>query len=196
MMDAFSRIAEWVQYIGYALLFLSVAPLFPFLYVVLRWRAEGRREPGAGTYGALLYFCTVSSLLALAGAANLTYGALSTTPVDERLNRLSWGMLAGSLAFLALNGGLLLRLKARAAPPDARRVFLGFFTVLAGLVAFAALVMFCVTAFERVEPARADLHADDLKLYASWAAYFTATYLLAMARLSKAMTACAGSPSS
>ena len=59
-MDAFSRIAEWVQFIGYALLFLSVAPLFPFLYVVLRWRSGTGREPGTGTYGALLYFCTVS----------------------------------------------------------------------------------------------------------------------------------------
>lgn len=187
MTDAFSRIAEWVQVIGYALLFLSVAPLFPFLYLVLRWRAGAVREPGTGTYGALLYFCTTSFLIALAGAANLTYGAFSTTPVNEELNRLSWGMLAGSLLFLALNGGLLLRFRTGHEFPEARRVFLGFLTILSGLVGFAALVMLCVTAFETVEPGRAELHADDLKLYGSWAAYFVVTYVLAMLRLAKGM---------
>jgi hypothetical protein len=166
---------------------MSVAPLFPFLYLVLRWRAGTGREPGNGTYGAVLYFCTVSFLLALAGAANLTYGVLSTTPVNEKLNRLSWGMLAGSLLFLALNIRLGFRLRTGHGFPEARRVFLGFLTVLSGLVGFAALVMLCVTAFEDVDPQRVELHADELKLYGSWAAYFVVTYVLAMLRLAKGM---------
>lgn len=191
MPDLFGAIADWLQFIGYAMLFVSVAPLFPFLYVVLRWRAEGRREPGIGTYGALLYFCTVSFLLALAGAANLTYGAISTTPIEEYLNRLSWGTLAGSLLFLALNGGLVLWLRTGFEFPEARRVFLGFLTIMSGLVGFSALLMLCITAFEEIDPVRenaADVHFDKLKLYSAWTAYFVLTYLFAMLRMTKAMS--------
>ena len=93
-----------LRLLGYALLFLLVAPLFPFLYVVLAWRSDARgRAEGMGTFASLLYFRTASALLALAGAANLTYGWFSTTPQTPMLTRLSWGMLVGSAAFLVLH---------------------------------------------------------------------------------------------
>lgn len=179
----------WAQVVGYLLLALTVAPLFPFLYVVLRWRAEGRREPGIGTYGALLYFCTLSFLLFLCGAANLTYGAISVTPIQEELRRMSWGLLFGSLVFLVVNGSLVLRLKMGLEYPEARRIFAGFLTVLTGLVAFAAVIMLFVTLFKRVPPGREQAaveRTDEIRLYGVWTGYFLLTYSFTALRMSRA----------
>ncbi len=177
---------ETKKLLGFALLFLLVAPLFPFIYVVARWRSGGEHEPGAGTFAALLYFATAGLLLALAGAANLTYGWVSTTPRNEEMTRLSWGMFAGSLAFLVLNAGLLVRFGLHPELRTARRVFAGFLMVMAGLVAFTALVLFCVTLFlEPKDAPQVTLRTDDLKLYASWTAYYLAAYLLSTWWLSR-----------
>jgi len=171
-----------VRILGFVTLFLLVAPLFPFIYVVLRWRTEGRDEPGLGTHAALLYFRNAGILLALAGAANLTYGWLSTTPIDEAMTRISWGMLCGSVLFLAVNVGLL-RLHGHGSAP-ARRVFLGFFMIMAGLVAFTAIVLLFVTLFQKAPTTdSAALRADQLKLYGSWTAYYLGAYLVAVLRL-------------
>jgi hypothetical protein len=175
-----------VRLLGFVLLFLLVAPLFPFVYVVVRWRSAGAHEPGAGTFAALLYFRAAGILLALAGAANLTYGLVSTTPATEALTRLSWGMFTGSLAFLGLNVLLLLRFGPHPELRTARRVFGGFLMVMAGLVAFTALVMFCITLFREAATApKAEIRADELKLYGSWAAYYLLTYLAATWLLSR-----------
>lgn len=171
--------------LGFVLLFLVVAPLFPFIYVVARWRSGGAHEPGAGTFAALLYFRTAGCLLALAGAANLTYGWFSTTPQTEELTRLSWGMFTGSLAFLALNVLLLRRFGAHPELATARRVFTGFLMVMAGLVAFTTLVILCITLFQKTKSdPEAVQRGDDLKLYASWTVYYLAAYLGATWRLS------------
>ena len=98
-----------VRWLSFVVLFLLVTPLFPFIYVVLRWRSDGEHETGAGTYAGLLYFATVGLLLGLAGAANLTYGWMSTTEIVEEQIRLSWGMFVGSTLFLGLNLALLRR---------------------------------------------------------------------------------------
>jgi len=178
-----------VQLLGFVLLFLLVAPLFPFIYVVLRWRSAGAHEPGAGTYAALLYFRTAALLLALAGAANLTYGWISTTPVDEAWTRLSWGLFTGSLAFLALNVGLLRRFGPHPELATARRVFTGFLMVMAGLVAFTAVVMFAVTLFKKAETdAKSALRADELKQYGAWAVYYLAAYLASTWLLTRAVS--------
>lgn len=172
--------------IGFVLLFLLVAPLFPFIYVVARWRSQGAHEPGAGTFAALLYFRTAGVLLALAGAANLTYGFFSTTPQNEELTRMSWGMLTGSVAFLALNLVLLRRFGPHPELATARRVFLGFLMVMAGLVVFTALVILCAKLFQKKgSDAQAALRADDLKLYGAWTAYYLAAYLSATWWLSR-----------
>ncbi len=171
--------ADTQKLIGFVLLFLLVAPLFPFIYVVARWRSQGAHEPGAGTFAALLYFRTAGILLALAGAANLTYGWFSTTPQTEELTRLSWGMLTGSVAFLVLNLLLLRRFGPHPELATARRVFAGFLMVMAGLVAFTTLVIFCITLFQKTKSdPQVAVRADDLKLYGAWTAYYLAAYLL------------------
>lgn len=170
--------ADTQKLLGFVLLFLLVAPLFPFIYLVARWRSGGAHEPGAGTFAALLYFATAGLLLALAGAANLTYGWFSTTPANELMTRLSWGMLVGSGAFLGLNAALLARAGRHPELLTAWRIFVGFLMVMAGLVAFTALVLLCVTLFQTAKNAKeAEIRTDDLKLYGSWTGYYLAAYL-------------------
>ena len=172
------------RWLGYVVLGGLVMPLFPFTYVVLRWRDENAR----GTYAAVLYFLTASVLLALAGASNLTYGWISSTPIDIALHRLSWGMFIGSLVFFAINAFLLTRLGAQPDQRDARRVFGGFLMLMAGLVAFAVLVMFFITAFEQVDEDNASAvlrKSENLKLYGAWTFYYLLTYLSSVALLRK-----------
>jgi len=173
---------SFVRGVTYVSLFLLVAPLFPFVYLVLRWRAGEQRDiRGLGTYGALLYFRTVALLLAVAGAANLTYGMVSTTPVDEALTRLSWGLFTGSLVFLAINLGLGRLVELGDAAGDARRMFGGFLMVLAGLVAGFVLVLFFITVFEKVDHSAkeaVEMHADTMKLYGCWVAYYLGVYIV------------------
>jgi hypothetical protein len=167
-----------VRWLGFVVLFLLVAPLFPFIYVVLRWRSDGEHEPGAGTYAALLYFATAGLLLGLAGAANLTYGWMSTTAIIEERIRLSWGMFVGSALFLALNLALLRRHGPRPQLRDARRVFGGFLMVMAGLVTFTVVVLFFIAVFRETSNEReAAERADDLKAYGAWAGFYLVTYL-------------------
>jgi hypothetical protein len=172
---------DQIRILGYLVLFLLVAPLFPFIYLVLRWRVDGSREPGVGLYGALLYFRTVALLLLLAGSANLAYGWISKTEIQPRLNRLSWGTFTGSLAFLAIQVALL---KLHGPRPDldaVRRVFAGFLMILCGLIAFTALVLFCITLFEEVEPSSTEVarRIDDLKIYGAWTLFYLAAYVVA-----------------
>ena len=175
-----------LRLLGFVLLFLLVAPLFPFVYIVLRWRSHGAHEPGSGTYAALLYFCTAGLLLALAGAANLTYGLASTTPATEELTRLSWGMLVGSMAFLIVNAALLFLFGSPQALVTARRVFVGFFMVTAGLVTFTVLVLFCITLFHKATTEmQIATRSDELKLYGIWTVYYLASYLAAVLVLSR-----------
>ena len=170
---------DFFRLAGYVVLFLLVAPLFPFIYVVLRWRTGDGREPGMGTYSGLLYFRSAGILLALAGAANLTYGWISTTKIDEEMTRLSWGMLVGSALFLAINLGLLRLWGSHPGLATARRVFNGFVMIMAGLVAFTMLVSFCVWMFAAAENEKPEgLRAEQLKVYGSWTFYYLTTYLL------------------
>jgi hypothetical protein len=177
-----------LRLLGFVLLFLLVAPLFPFIYVVLTWRSDARgRVEGAGTHAALLYFRTASALLALAGAANLSYGWFSTTPQTPELTRLSWGMLVGSVAFLLLNVVLLeARFGRHAALERTRRVFTGFLMVMSGLVALTTLVLFSITVFQKAESKpEIDLRWDELKLYGAWTGYYLAAYVASTVWLSR-----------
>lgn len=171
--------------LGYVLIFLLVGPIFPLLYVVLRWRTAGEHEPGSGTYCAVLYFLCASLLLTLVGGANLSYGLFSTTPVDPEMERLSWGLLFGAGAFLALN--VLLAVKFVAAPasaPEARRLFGGFLALIAGMVSVYAIVkLFATLATEAKTDRALELRNDELKLYGAWLFYFVALYLITMLRL-------------
>ena len=106
-MPIFDAILEAVQLMSYAMLLLIIAPLFPFLYVVMRWRASGNAHSGIGTLGAVHYFIVMSALLLLAGAANLSYGGVSVTPDKPEMTRISWGVFVSSVVFLVLNFGML-----------------------------------------------------------------------------------------
>ncbi|MHC4850270.1 MAG: hypothetical protein ACYTEG_17730 [Planctomycetota bacterium] len=176
----FAGIEEALQIISYGTVILAVAPLFPFLYVVMRWRAPGQGHTGIGTLGAIHYFLVLSGLVLLAGAANLTYGWISTTPVDPETTRLSWGMFVGSLLFVGLNFGVLRYTRDLSDLPDVRRMFVGFFLVMAGLTSFAVLLLFFVAWFHEPDPKvkdAAELRADALKLYGTWILYFLTAYL-------------------
>jgi len=176
----FSRIAQAFEMISYVMLAIALAPLFPFLYLVVRSRARESQVRGTGTYGLLLYFATVSGLLLLAGAANLSYGWISTTEIRPFLRRLSLGLFLSGGVFLLLHALLLRRVPARAAVVEARRIFAGFLTTITGMVALAALVLLAVTFFRKVDPKDAAVAAarvDDLKLYGSWTVYYLLTYV-------------------
>ncbi|MHC4225562.1 MAG: hypothetical protein ACYSX0_19565 [Planctomycetota bacterium] len=167
--------------LGYLFAVLVIAPVFPFLYVVLRWRTHGRDETGLGTYGALLYFACASLLVGVAGAANLAYGFISTTDASEELTRLSWGMFVGSLVFLLINLVLIQRVYPTPAHDDARRVFAGFLMIVTGMVSLGVLIMFGVTLFEKVDEnvkAAVEQNKDMLKLYGSWLLFYLVSYLL------------------
>ncbi|MDH3591223.1 MAG: hypothetical protein OER88_05055 [Planctomycetota bacterium] len=171
---------------GYVLLFLLVAPLFPFLYLVIRWRAEGRHEAGIGTHGALCYFLQVSVLLLLAALANLTYGWISTTEILPFQTRLSWGMFTSSVVFLVLNTAMLFLQRPSPAWRDLRRVFWGFLMVMTGLVALTTLVLFWVTYYYNPgQEAHWEIRADDMKLYGSWCGYFLVTYIASTIALTR-----------
>ncbi len=201
MLAQFSIIPpELIQKIGYVVLIVVVTPIFPFLYLVLRSRAEssGKREPGTGTYGGLLYFRTAGLLLCTAGAANLTYGWISTTPIEPELTRLSWGLFVGSGFVMLLNTALGRFVHVPRSGREARRVFGGFVMILGGLVAFFAVVMLFITWFEEPgkalagqEPTPAELRSDEMKLWGVWTVYFLALYHVAVLLLSRAAAALA-----
>ena len=179
-MPMFDAILEAVQLMSYAMLLLIIAPLFPFLYVVMRWRAPGNGHTGIGTLGAVHYFIVMSALLLLAGSANLSYGGISITPVEPEMTRISWGTLSASVVFLVINLVLLKFTRDLSDLPDVRRMFVGFFLVIAGLTAFGALLLLCVSYFHEVKEGDADaaiLRRDAMKLYCFWVVYFLGGYL-------------------
>jgi hypothetical protein len=166
---------------GYIFVVLVAAPVFPFLYVVLRWRVQGRDDRGVGTYAALLFFASASLLVTVAGAANLAYGFISSTPASEELTRISWGMFIGAFAFLVVNRFLMIRFYPVEAHEDARRIFAGFLIIVTGTVSLGVLVMLGVTIFEKVNdaiPTAVEKHADNLKLYGSWLVFYLVSYLV------------------
>jgi len=179
-MPMFDAILEAVQLMSYAMLLLIIAPLFPFLYVVMRWRASGNAHSGIGTLGAVHYFIVMSALLLLAGAANLSYGGVSVTPDKPDMTRISWGVFVGSVVFLTLNFRMLRLTRDLSDLPDVRRMFLGFFMVIAGLTAFGALLLFFVAYFQDVSDDDGDaavLRTDAMQLYGAWLAYFLTAYV-------------------
>jgi len=189
----FSSIQNGLQILSYASVVLAVAPLFPFLYIVLRWRAPNEATgPGLGTLGAIHYFLVLSLLLFVAGAANLTYGWVSETPVDPETTRYSWAMFTGSLLFFWINFGLLRFVRDRIDLPNVRRLFAGFFMVMTGLTAFVVMLFFFVAWFQKADPEienSAVERLDAMRLYASWIIYFLPCYVgttVLMARTSRA----------
>jgi hypothetical protein len=165
--------------LGYVLAVTWLTPIFPLLYVVLRWRSGPDHPAGTGTHGALLYFTCVGFLMALAGGANLLYGVFSITPVQEELRRLSWGLLVSGLAVTVMNVVLMRTVGPLSEPREVVRVFLGFLMVITGMVAIGATAMLCITMFQDAPGDEAAIRReDDLIAYGAWSALFVLAYLL------------------
>ncbi len=160
------------------MLIMYLVPVFPLLYVIVKWRSESGTS-GAGTYGLMMYFATVSALIGLAAAANLTYGAISVDDVSEGMTRMSWGLLVGALAFLLLNIVLMRAVAPLRDPTDVARVFVGFVAVISGIIAMGALIALTISMFqEAVTDRAADLRSDAIRMFGSWCFYYLVTYLL------------------
>ena len=159
-------------------LIMYIVPVFPLLYVIVKWRSASGTS-GAGTHGLMLYFTTVSVLIALAAAANLTYGAISVGDVSEGMTRTSWGLLVGALAFCLLNIFLMRAAAPLRDPTDVVRVFVGFVAVISGIIAMGALIALTISMFqEAVTDRAADLRSDAIRMFGSWCFYYLVTYLL------------------
>jgi len=185
-MPIFEKLIEAIQLLSYGAVLAVVAPLFPFLYVVMRWRAPGHGHAGIGTLGSVHYFLVMGMLILLAGLSNLTYGHFSTTGIEPEMTRMSWGMTVGSGAFLALNFGLLRMTRDLSDLPDVRRMFIGFFQVITGLAGFTVLLLLFATWFQKVETEAAGiLRVDAMKLYGAWVAYFLTAYIASTVYLTR-----------
>ncbi|MHC4958724.1 MAG: hypothetical protein ACYTGN_10140 [Planctomycetota bacterium] len=173
--------------LGYILAVTWLTPIFPLLYVVLRWRSGPDHPVGTGTHGALLYFTCVGFLMTLAGGANLLYGIISITPVNEELERLSWGLLVSGMSVTVLNVVLMRTLGPLSDPREVVRVFLGFLMVMTGMVAIGATALLCITMFQAVGDSEelATVRSDDLRAYGVWALLFVAAYLLVTRTLAR-----------
>jgi len=185
-MPVFEKLIEAIQLLSYGAVIAVVAPLFPFLYVVMRWRAPGNGHTGIGTLGSVHYFFVMGALILLAGLANLSYGVISITPDVPEMTRMSRGMALGSFVFLLLNFGLLRMTRDLSDLPDVRRMFVGFFQVMTGLTAFVVLLLLFATWFQEVKTDEAGIvRTDAMKLYGSWLAYFLTAYVVSTAYLTR-----------
>ena len=172
--------------VGAILALTWILPIFPFLYVVARWRGGADQPAGVGAHAAMVYFTTVGVLMALAGAANLTYGMVSVTDVDPEMTRVSWGLLSGALAFAVLNIVLVRSIGPLRDPMDVVRVFVGFVMVVTGMIAMGALILMTIEMFREAEGDRAiEARSDAIRMYGSWTLYFLTTYLLTTRLLSR-----------
>ncbi len=152
------------------------APLFPFLYVMLRWRSSAAGEPGIGTHGAFHYFRALAVVGACAGISMGLF-ALLKKGESERMMRPSMGILAAALFFYFLNFICSQKLPPTPANHPVRRIFDGFLLVLSGLVVFVAMIVFFIELLDK------SVDKEVLKGAGSWgavwlAAFFWRAYLL------------------
>ena len=175
-----------IQYLSYVVLAMVVVPVFPLLYVIVRWRSGGDHPAGIGTHGALLYFTCVGFLIALAGGANMVYGVFSVTPVNEAMTRFSWALLCGGGVTLGLNVVLMRKLGPLKDPAEVVRIFIGFVMVLTGMVSVGTLVLGFDALFQEAKtPPIEKLRVDAILLYGIWFAFFVGAYLVAARVLAK-----------
>lgn len=130
------------------LLAYSIIPLFPFVYVLLRWRQarEGETpDPQLGLKVALHYFATIGWHIALMATVLLLYSfVVDNSRVQETFVRMGAGLLLGGMIVYGLHRALIARMTDSASRPNVTRVFKGLNLVLTGLIGMAALVALCV----------------------------------------------------
>jgi len=138
-----------------------LVPLFPFLYVVVRWRVGASGEPGTGTLGALQYFRSLSLLGAHVGAS-LALTALLQMEDSGDLLRSAFAILVASVLFYGINFVCAARAGPLAGDHPVRRVFDGFLLVACGLVGFGALLALFLELFSK------RTNTEDVKAALSW----------------------------
>jgi len=166
-----------------ALLVLWVAPLFPFLYVLVRWRAAGRAEPGLGSYGLVLFFASGAVLVGAAAIALLVYGWIGDE-VDDDTKRAMWGLLGAAGTFLVVQIFVGRAVAPAEAVDAASRIFGGFLMAVAGFVVFASLAVLFVALTMEVEGERASENRMEMMQAAgSFLGVFGALYALPVGRM-------------
>jgi len=129
----------------------SLIPLFPFVYVLLRWRQAREGEPADPQLGlkvALHYFATIGLHVVLMALVAVLYSFLiDSSRASEEMLRVGAGLLIGGGIILGAHQTLLRSLTDSAARPNVARVFAGLNLVLCGLIGMGALlgasVMLC-----------------------------------------------------
>ena len=144
---------------GLVMLLYAAVPLFPLLYVIIRWRAKGAGEPGLGTRSGLLYLRTIALLVLVTGAGLLLHGLLSKSSESrsmDEMRRVAYGLIVGGAVFFLVTWTLVRSLG------DA---------VGAGLLTVAAVVLVCILLFQR--------HAefDDVREPLAWLIAWALTWL-------------------
>jgi hypothetical protein len=174
---------------GAIVLVYLIIPMFPLLYVIIRWRAAGSGEPGLGTYAGVLYFRSVAVLVLVSGVALLLHSIVSAPGSElpravaahddsmEELRRVAGGMLVGGVLIWGMQLAILARARFSTSGADARRVFHGFVMIIAGLASVGTIMALCIQLFQE------DTEFDDLRELIVWAGVWTGTYLVQVALL-------------
>ena len=166
------------------LVLVGAAPIFIYLYAILRWRAGGEGEPGIGSYGLVLYFRTAALLMGVGAVSLLIYGLISDESTSD-MERVCWGVLVASVIILGIHIPLGDMLRPEGDNRAVTRLFGGGLMGIAGLVVFAALVLFMVTLFE--DSKNDDQRVDQLKAFGSWVVCFGALYFTTAKVMSRAV---------
>ncbi len=150
MMEMFGGVFMMMLF-GYSLI-----PLFPFVYVVLRWR-QGREgeaaDPQLGLKVALHYFATIGLHVVLMALVALLYSFLiDSSRASEVMMRAGVGLLIGGGLVLGGHTMMLKRLTDSASRPNVARVFAGLNLVLCGLIGTGALIATSVMLLQENVP--------------------------------------------
>jgi hypothetical protein len=168
---------EFLAALPLVILVLWLAPIFPLLYVLMRWRAAGHGEPGIGSYSLVLYFRCAAILVIVAAGAALTYEWISEGKADEDVTRTAWGAITACAIFLFAHVPLGNLLAPEGDTTPAARTFGGFLLAFAGSVVFAALLWYFGTLFQKAEGEfRQKQHSDMLKASGSILVWFAGLY--------------------
>ncbi len=175
----------WMSLIPAALFVLWLAPFFPFLYVIVRWRSAGASEPGIGSYGLVLFFACGAVLVGASAIAMLIFGGMSDAAEDE-MKRAMWGLLGAASTFLVLQVAIGRAVAPAEQAEAATRVFGGFLMAVAGFVVFASLATFFVAwtmDLDEMRDRAIEARSDTMKASGSFLGVFGAVYGMTVASM-------------
>jgi hypothetical protein len=138
------------------LLAYSIIPLFPFVYVILRWRQAREGEPPDPQLGlkvALHYFATIGWHVTLIALFIVLYSfVVDSSRTQEVMLRMGAGLLLGGVTVYGLHRVLIARMTDSAERPNVVRVFRGLNLVLCGLIGMSALIAVCAMITQESVP--------------------------------------------